>query len=372
MACFSWNVRGFNKSLKHSVVSEWLKSREMKFGCILETRVKEIKAEKILGSVFLDWSAITNYEDSKGGRIWFLWRDSVRVTPVYKSDQLITCMVELENEEVFYCSSVYASNFVEERRKLWEDLLYHHNSACFKNKAWMIMGDFNEILEGAESSSFITGRRIPNGMREFQSAVLSCQLTDMASQGPLHTWCNKREEGVICRKLDRVLMNEVALHRFSNAYTVFEPGGCSDHLRSSIQLLPRVEKIRRPFKYANVIGSLPEFLPLVQEFWGNTEKLFHSTSAMYRFSKKLKALKPLIRELGKIRLGNLSKRAKEAYEDFCGKQNPSDSSIREESKAYGKWLNIASLEEDFLKQRAKLHWLEIGDQNNKIPPCYKV
>lgn len=75
---------------------------------------------------------------------------------------------------------------------------------------------------------------------------------------------------------------------------------------------------------------------------------------MYRFSKKLKALKPLIRELGKNRLGNYSKRAKESYEDLCEKQkatlaNPSDSAIREESKAYGKWLHIASLEEDFFE-----------------------
>lgn len=69
-------------------------------------------------------------------------------------------------------------------------------------------------------------------------------------------------------------------------------------------------------------------------------------------------------------MGNLSKRAKEAFESLCDKQritlaNPSEAAIHEESEAYGKWLHIASLEEDFLKQRAKLHWLDIGDQNNK-------
>lgn len=44
---------------------------------------------------------------------------------------------------------------------------------------------------------------------------------------------------------------------------------------------------------------------------------------------------------------------------------PSDSAIREESEAYERWLHMASLEEGFLKQRAKLHWLDVGDQNNK-------
>lgn len=56
MGSFLWNVRGFNKHLKHSVVSEWVKNKEMMFGCILETRVKEKKAEKNLNSVFGSWS----------------------------------------------------------------------------------------------------------------------------------------------------------------------------------------------------------------------------------------------------------------------------------------------------------------------------
>lgn len=232
------------------------------------------------------------------------------------------------------------------------------------------MGDFNEILDGAESSRFDNMSRISCGMREFQSLVLHCQLTDLGYQGPLYTWCNKREEGVICKKLDRFLLNEVALRRFSNAYSVFEPGGCSDHLRCKVQLFPPNEKIRRPFNYVNAVASLPEFLPMVESYWSNTERLFHSTSAMFRFAKKLKNLKQLIRDLGRNKLGNLTKRAKEAMDILSEKQkntleNPRVRAVQEESEAYGKWLHVSTLEEDFLKQRAKLHWLDVGDQNNK-------
>lgn len=360
MACFFWNVRGFNKDLKHSVVTEWVKNRELKFGCILETRVKEGKAEKILNKVFRDWSWITNYEDSRGGRIWLVWKDMIRMTPVYKSDQIITCIVELQGEEGFYYSCIYASNQAEERKVLWEDLMHHHSSSSFKNKAWIINGDFNEILDGVESSRVDNMSRFSYGMRDFQRVVLHCQLTDMPYQGPKYTWCNKREDGVICKKLDKVLLNKEALQRFRNAYSIFEQGGCSDHMRCSVQLFPPTEKIRRPFKYVSAIGSLPEFLPMVQEYWNTTERLFLSTSAMHRFSKNLKCLKPLIREMGKNKLGNLTKRAKEALEVLCDKQkqtlaNPSDLAIQEEANAYGSWLHIATLEEEFLKQKAKLH-----------------
>ncbi|KAF8099069.1 hypothetical protein N665_0252s0008 [Sinapis alba] len=319
-------------------LKEWIVNKDMKFGCILETKVKERKADIIMKEVFREWSTMINYECSQGGRIWVLWRDSVRMTPVYKSDQLITCSVGSEEEEEFYCSFIYASNQIEGRKELWEDLCHHHNSPTFKNKEWMIMGDFNEILDGEENSRFSSLESLPRGMRDFQRMVLQCQMSDMGTQGPLFTWSNKQEEGIICKKLDR--------------------------------LLPPREKIRRPFKYVNAIGNLPSFLPKMNEYWDTTETLFHSTSVMYRFSKKLKNLKPIIRELGRDKLGNLTKRAKEAHCLLCEKQkstlsNPCESAVREEAEAYEKWLHVASLEEEFLKQHAKLHWLEVGDQNNK-------
>lgn len=370
MSSFFWNVRGFNKPGKHAVVKDWLNKNSMKFWCILKTRVKEKKANMILSSVFSDWSSMTNYEHSQGGRIWLLWKDTVRMTPVYKTDQLITCSVALPGEEEFFCSFVYASNEVVGRKELWEDLCHHHNSPLFRNKEWLVMGDFNEILDGSEHSEFENLGRLSYGMRDFQQMVLSCQLMNMGYQGPLFTWCNKRAEGLVCKKLDRVLMNNEAMHRFASAYSVFEAGGCSDHMRCKIQVLQAEEKIKRPFKYVNAIGKLPNFLPMVKEYWESTDKLFHSTSTMHRFSKKLKSLKPLIRELGKEKLGNLCLRAKEALSILCEKQkitlsNPTPEAILVEAEAYEKWLHVADLEEDFLKQRSKLHWLDIGDQNNK-------
>lgn len=61
MARFFWNMRGFNKSVKHGVVKEWLKDQSMQFGCLIETRVKERKAEKIVKEVFREWSFMGNY-----------------------------------------------------------------------------------------------------------------------------------------------------------------------------------------------------------------------------------------------------------------------------------------------------------------------
>lgn len=88
MSGFFWNVRGFNKSNKHSVVRDWVRKESLTFGGLLETRVDETSASKIISKVFPGWSSMTNYEHHRLGRIWVIWKSSVRVTPVYKSGQM--------------------------------------------------------------------------------------------------------------------------------------------------------------------------------------------------------------------------------------------------------------------------------------------
>lgn len=165
------------------------------------------------------------------------------------------------------------------KEKLWKDIRYHHNSPMVRNKHWMLMGGFNEILDGEEHSGFETTTTARTGMREFQDTVRQCSLTDLGSHGPLFTWFNKREEGLICKKQDRIRINDEWLHNHGNSYGVFETGGISDHLRCRIQLVTEEERTRKPFKFMNLIGNMPKFLPLVKTEWAGTEMLYHSNSA---------------------------------------------------------------------------------------------
>lgn len=373
MTGFFWNMRGFNKITKHQVVRDWIRSQSLQFGSLIETRVKENKAGDIMRSVFQNWSYMSNYEHHRLGRIWVVWGPSVRVTPVFKSSQLITCAVLQEGkEEEIFCTFVYALNTMEERRILWEDLRSHKDSSMFRNKKWLICGDFNETLDVGEHSRSENNPVVTAGMRDFQELVRYCSLTDMGAHGPVFTWCNKREDGLICKKLDRVLMNDVALHGLGRAYSVFESGGCSDHLRCRIQFdNEEIQKKRRPFKFTNVIATMKEFLPTVEGYWRETDKLFHSTSAMYRLGKKLKDLKPVMRSLSKDKLGHLHKKTKDSLESLCERQketlsNPSTEAVRRECEALEKWQKLADIEEEVYKQKSKMHWLEVGDGNNRF------
>lgn len=66
----------------------------------------------------------------------------------------------------------------------------------------------------------------------------------------------------------------------------------------------------------------------------------------------------------------MTKKTAEAFKILCEKQevnlsNPSALNMEAEVDAYRHWDHISGLEENFLKKRSKLHWLQIRDRNNK-------
>lgn len=192
----------------------------------------------------------------------------------------------------------------------------------------------------------------------------------MSYQGPRFTWSNKRDNDIICKKLDRTLINEVWLRKFPQSYCVFEAGGYSDHQRCRISIKAEQMRPKKPFKFTNALVDMPEFLPLVDEFWSGTEPLFNSTSTMLRLSKKLKALRPLLRNLSKEKVGDIIRKTKETYLKFCELQtktfdDPTQHNMEADSNAYDRWTLLSRSEEKVLSQRSKIHWLDVGDGNNK-------
>ncbi|XP_010430851.1 PREDICTED: uncharacterized protein LOC104715105 [Camelina sativa] len=217
----------------------------------------------------------------------------------------------------------------------------------FKNKAWIICGDFNEVLEGGDHSLFASSPTISHGMRDFQDL-----------------------DGVICKKLDRVLISKSWLHQYHQSYSVFESGGCSDHMRCRFYISEEEKRVKKPFKFMKATTNHPDDHTFLAERWTKSPPLFHSISAMHRFSKKLKGLQPLLRSMGKQQVGHITIRTKEAYKCLCELQmqtmaHPSPHAISAEADAYAKWQRLSDIEESYLKQKAKLHWLKVGDQNNK-------
>lgn len=66
---FFWNIRGFNKLSKQSVVKDWVRKYGFQIGCLIETRVKKIK----LGEYWIQFSQTSLLSLIM---IFIVWEDS--------------------------------------------------------------------------------------------------------------------------------------------------------------------------------------------------------------------------------------------------------------------------------------------------------
>ncbi|CAL9233410.1 unnamed protein product, partial [Arabidopsis halleri] len=74
--------------------------------------------------------------------------------------------------------------------------------------------------------------------------------------------------------LDRALVNRTWIQKYEDAYSVFEPGGCSDHQRCRIQIAERGSKIKKPFKFVNTVTMLSSYRTDLEGKWHNNTPLF--------------------------------------------------------------------------------------------------
>lgn len=56
-----------------------------------------------------------------------------------------------------------------------------------------------------------------------------------------------------------------------------------------------IMKLRKSFKFVNVLVDMLEFISVVEKFWSETEVLFNFISVLFRLLKKFKVLKSVLK-----------------------------------------------------------------------------
>ncbi|GKA61771.1 hypothetical protein Tco_0761290 [Tanacetum coccineum] len=247
--------------------------------------------------------------------------------------------IKAERKELF-CSFIYAHNRYTHRRGLWESLCMHK---CFMHdRPWCILGDFNAALNFEDTS---VGSSIMDiSMREFRECVEEIELMDVPRAGLQFTW-NQKPQGTngILKKLDRVMANVAFSNGFVGNYAVFQPYGISDHSPAILRIPLKAKFSPKPFKFANVVTTFPRFKEIVNEGWSAQISGFY----MFCVVKKLK----LRIEMERV----------QADLDV----DPFNQDLRDEEVAYVRaFTDALIMEESFLKQKAKVEWLKVGDSNS--------
>ena len=91
-----WNIRGFNKPLKHNGVLDHIRKNKVAVMGILETKLKKQSIKDIVRRKFRSWQVTDNFQHNPNGRILIMWKeDKVGLKIVESSDQVIHCLATL-------------------------------------------------------------------------------------------------------------------------------------------------------------------------------------------------------------------------------------------------------------------------------------
>lgn len=209
---------------------------------------------------------------------------------------MISCEVQfVDISESVVISFVYASNDADARRSLWNEISLLSTSPQIMWKAWSIIGDFNQVHSPSENS-VSTSQNIDLHTRLFRQVLIESSIVDLNYGGSSFAWWNKQVLNPIAKKLDRILVNEEWIVLFPLALGFFGSPDFSDHASMKISLSSGQSRQKKPFWFFNYLLKNASFLPLVADRWFS---LTADGSAMYRVVRKIKLLKPSIREFSK-------------------------------------------------------------------------
>ncbi|KAL1219679.1 Secreted RxLR effector protein 78 [Cardamine amara subsp. amara] len=365
---FFWNVRGVNDTSKHRPLATWINTKPVTFGAILETHVAESNMNHILSSIGQDWTALSNYQFSELGKIWIIFKKPTKIVHLFSDSQSITCEVTLEDNRTFFYTAIYASNELVDREALWISLKDTQISFNLHSKAWLVCGDFNEILSPGETSN----PRIistSSAMRKFGECLSDLGLSDMPSQGPKYTWWNKRPSDPVAKKLDRCLINDNWILDFPSSHCSFMPPLFSDHSPCHISLFtPPPSFGSRSFKFFNFLAKQPSFIPTIQRAW---ETAGDTVTNLRDLCYKLKILKRPLKSFSREHFSDIEKRVSDADILLQSLQvlaltNPTPITLQQEHDAHISWQALRLAEESFFRQRSRVKWMEEGDLNTRF------
>ncbi|CAH9101516.1 unnamed protein product [Cuscuta epithymum] len=353
MNCLFWNTRGLESSSSrlHSLVKQW----RVHILFVIEPMADCSKIDNYKKVLGLDGATCSDVN-----KIWVFWdNNTMTLSDFTWHTQFVHCKIH-SNQYTGWATGVYGRHIYTIRRQLWDALI---NISQNNQGPWIVGGDFNEIAKYSEHK----GKSLPviRGVTEFSDCISACSLVDLPYDGPQYTWTGNRANGRVWRRLDRVLFNKQFLDIFDTIKVSILNSSQSDHSPILTQCSNTGLIGPKAFRFQNMWVKHDSFMGFVQEKWAAIQ----TGGGMRGLVNKLQALKKELKVWNKEIFGNIFDEIKrcenevlEAEKEF--QNNPNDTTRESWFHKKGLLTQKYKLERKFWKQKAHLHWLKEGDNNN--------
>lgn len=157
------------------------------------------------------------------------------------------------------------------------------------------------------------------------------------------------------------------LDTFELSEATFLPPGSSDHSPCLIRIQHNPTRKNHIFKFCDMWIQNENFLRIVSEAW-NIEV---QSTPMFRVVSKLKNVKCKLKQLYRTEFKRISEKVKLKKAALDRVQNAADlhvNPVLQEEEAWLKqeYLALVNQELTLLQQKAKVHWLKIGETNSSF------
>ncbi|XP_077252483.1 uncharacterized protein LOC143891864 [Tasmannia lanceolata] len=334
-----WNVRGICSRRRRKDIKSLMIDEKLPFIGLLETKASEDNFEEYSSEIADGWSRYANYHHTDRGRIWIMW-NSALVNFTAHNDSLQYIHGDIE--------------YIHSGIKISITIVYAKNSGIDRRFCDERYGGAGPIQED---------------IREFNSCIYDCYLSDLKALGHTFSWSNKSSpENLKLRKLDRALVNEEWLRCYPHSLANFKNPGLSDHCPIIIQSLEANVHGSKPFKFHDMWLEDLSLYEVVEKAWAIKCK----GNPLFKVTKKLKEVKRCIKiwnsdvfERVDIQLP-LAKKTLDSIQSRL-KEDPKNLEVRtEEKKAAENYIQIANREESMFRQKARINWLNLGDSNSSF------
>nr|KYP32205.1 Putative ribonuclease H protein At1g65750 family [Cajanus cajan] len=332
----TFNCRGLGGKVKSHRISELIRSEELDFIAIQETKLEmcdTARCAQLWGSTKFEWFASPSH--GRSGGLLSIWNsDRGKLLFSFSGSGFHGVCLQW-GVDAYRCVvvNVYSSCHLVDKRRLWGDIIMSKRG--FGSCLWCIVGDFNTVRRLEERKGGF-GDHGARDMEEFNSFITEMELIDVPLVGKRFTWF--RSDGSIMSRLDRVLVSESWSAHWGAGFVKVIPRDVSDHcpLILNHKVLNWGPK---PFRFNNCWLSHCGIEGVVRSAW---EKQVQGPWAAQRLRSKLLNVKNALKKW------NI-----EVFE-----RN------RQKELVAGIW-SARRNKLTLLAQKARIRWGKYGDQNSK-------
>lgn len=193
----NWNVRGLNNPARRRVVSDLVRDTRATIVTLQETKLEVIDKDLVvqaLGHRFADNFVFLPATNTRGGILTAVDESYFRILQMERGLHFVTARVsDTLGATDWFLTAVYGpQGDLDKLHFLGESHWLQH----LVSDKWLLIGDFNMILQASDKSNDNLNRRL---MGAFRDVIEDLSLKELSLRGRKFTWSNDRTQTRIDR-----------------------------------------------------------------------------------------------------------------------------------------------------------------------------